>query len=88
MYLYLPFLTDLTRSYFSSNLSACPKVMSCFSISPFFIFYPRKGVPSIPVGISIPAKERTVGTRSTKSTKADVLDPELNGDSFSHFLGT
>ena len=88
MYLYFPFLTERTKSYFSSNLSAYPKVISCCSILLLSKFFPKKGVPSASLGISIPAKDKTVGTKSTKSTNAEVLDPILNGFKCFHFSGT
>ena len=88
MYLNLPFLTDRTKSYFSSNLSAYPKVIFCFSRFCFFKPFPKNGFPSTDFGISTPAIESTVGTKSTNSTNVDVRDPFLNGDSFLNFSGT
>ena len=62
--------------------------MFCFSSFDFFNFLPRNGLPSIDLGISIPASDRTVGTKSTNSTKVEVLEPALNGDNFLNFSGT
>ena len=59
--------------------------MSCFSRLTLFTFCPKKGVPSKEFGSLIPANDKTVGTKSTKSTKVDVLVPASNGFRFYHF---